>query len=52
MYAPVVLRFKSYLIKVGTVEEEYMQSMLSLTSLQEWIADALAEEEIIELYEQ
>ena len=52
MYAPVVLRFKSYLIEVGDIEFEYMQSMLSLTSLQEWIDAALAEEEVIDLYEQ
>ncbi len=52
MYAPVVLRFKSYLIDVGNVEAEYMQSMLSLASLQEWIDAALAEEEVIDIYEQ
>ena len=52
MYAPVVLRFKSYLIELGVIETEYMQSMLSLASLQEWIDDALAEEEVIDLYEQ
>jgi hypothetical protein len=34
---------------VGAVEKEYMRAMLSLASLQEWIADALAEEEVIEL---
>ena len=52
MYAPVVLRFRSYLIEVGSIETEYMQSMLSLASLQEWIDGALAEEEVIEIYEQ
>ena len=52
MYAPVVLRFKSYLIDVGDVEAEYMQSMLALASLQEWIDDAMAEEEVIDIYEQ
>ena len=51
MYAPVVLRFNSYLIEVGQVEYQYMQTMLSLDSLQEWIDGALAEQEIIELYE-
>ena len=52
MYAPVVLRFKSYLIDVGDIEAGYMQSMLSLASMQEWIDSALAEEEVIDLYEQ
>ncbi|NNK14354.1 MAG: glutathione S-transferase family protein [Desulfofustis sp.] len=51
MYAPMVLRFKSYLIEVGESEAEYMQSMLALTSLQEWIDAAVAEEEVIVLYE-
>jgi glutathione S-transferase len=51
MYAPVVLRFKSYLIEVGDREAEYMRSMLSLASLQDWIDAALAEEEVIEIYE-
>lgn len=50
MYAPVVLRFKSYGIDVGDIEAEYMESMLSLPSLQAWISGALAEEEIIEAY--
>lgn len=51
MYAPVVLRFKSYGIAVGDIEREYMQSMLSLRSLQEWITGALAEKESLDLYE-
>lgn len=52
MYAPVVLRFKSYLIDVGDIEAGYMQSMLALPSLKEWIDAALAEEEVIDIYEQ
>lgn len=51
MYAPVVLRFKSYQIEVGEIEADYMQSMLALDSLQEWIEAAQAEEEVIEIYE-
>ena len=51
MYAPVVLRFNSYLIDVGDIEAGYMQSILALPSLKEWIDDALAEEEVIEIYE-
>ena len=52
MYAPVVLRFESYGIDVGAVETTYMESMLSLPSLQSWIRDALVEEETIDSYEQ
>ncbi len=51
MYAPVVLRFKSYHIEVGKIEADYMNSMLALDSLQEWIEAAQAEEEVIEIYE-
>jgi len=51
MYAPVVLRFSSYLIEVGELESHYMQAMLSLQSFQNWIDAAVAEEEIIDQYE-
>lgn len=51
MYAPVVLRFKGYGIDVGEVEKEYMESMLSLNSLQEWVAEGVAETELISQYE-
>jgi glutathione S-transferase len=46
-YAPVVLRFKSYGIKVGDLEAQYMQTMLALGSVQEWIAQGRAETETI-----
>lgn len=51
MYAPVVLRFNSYLIEVGEVEAGYMQAMLALASLQRWIDGAVAEKEVIDHYE-
>jgi len=47
MYAPVVLRFQSYGIKVEATEKQYMDNLLSLASLQEWIAEGIKEEEII-----
>lgn len=46
-YAPVVLRFNSYGIKVGDVEAEYIQTLLALESLQEWIAQGRAESETL-----
>lgn len=52
MYAPVVIRFNNYGIKVGTTEKTYMQSMLSLPSLKSWLSSASAEKEIINVYEQ
>jgi len=47
MYAPVVLRFNSYQIEVGTLEKEYMASILALPAIQSWIEDGLRETEII-----
>ncbi len=47
MYAPVVLRFQSYGISVGTAEQDYMAAVLSLDGLQSWIAAAIAEREVI-----
>jgi glutathione S-transferase len=51
MYAPVALRFKSYQIEVGGTEKDYIAALLALPSLQEWIGAAMAEEEVIDLYE-
>jgi glutathione S-transferase len=47
MYAPLVLRFNSYGINVCDVEAEYMQTILALDSLQEWIIAGIAEKEVI-----
>lgn len=40
MYAPVALRIVSYGIDVGPVERDYVDTLLALPSMQEWIADA------------
>jgi glutathione S-transferase len=47
MYAPIVLRFKSYGIKVGEIESNYMSTILALESLQQWMSAALDEKEVI-----
>lgn len=47
MFAPVVLRFNSYGIRVGGVEQDYMATVLALESLQEWITAGLGEEQVI-----
>lgn len=47
MYAPMVLRFNSYGIEVDNPEHEYIQNMLSLEVLQEWIQAGVAETEIL-----
>ncbi len=47
MYAPVVLRFNSYGIIVGAIEQDYMAAVLSLDSLKNWITAGKAEKETI-----
>lgn len=48
MYAPIVLRFNSYGIKVGCTERKYMESILSLNSVKEWISEGVSEKEVIQ----
>ena len=43
MYAPVVLRFRSYVVPLGDVERRYAETMLALPALGEWLAAAEAE---------
>jgi len=47
MYAPIVLRFNSYGIPVGSVERKYMNAILNLSSTKEWIAEGISETKII-----
>lgn len=51
MYAPVVLRFRTYGIEAGGFSKEYMQTVLSDEYVREWISSAGNEEEIIEKFE-
>lgn len=44
MYAPVALRIVSYGIEVGPVERGYIDALLALPALREWLADAEAEQ--------
>ncbi len=46
-FAPVVMRFKTYNISLSDAAQCYMDSMLKLPSLQQWMAQALIETEII-----
>jgi|SRR5579883_3196731 glutathione S-transferase len=43
MYAPVVLRFASYDVAVGEGERAYMDAILALAPLREWLAEAATE---------
>jgi glutathione S-transferase len=45
MYAPVVLRFRTYEVELPPVCRAYADAMLALPPLQEWIRDAERETE-------
>ncbi len=51
MYAPMVCRFLAYGIKVGAAEQAYMDAMLALPSLKQWMQDGAAETEVLSKYE-
>jgi len=44
MYAPVALRIVSYAIPIGPVERDYVDALLALPALREWLSDADAEQ--------
>lgn len=47
MYAPVVSRFHTYGVRTGSVGRAYMEAILGLESMQEWIRSAAGESEVI-----
>jgi glutathione S-transferase len=49
MYAPVVLRFRTY--EVGVANRAYYDAVLALPAMQEWIADAGREKESLPQFE-
>ena len=54
MYAPVVLRFRTYAVELAGAAQAYYDAMLALPAMQEWIAAAERETEVIpqfDLYE-
>jgi len=51
MFAPVVLRLRSYRVVVPPSITGYMQSVLDLPAMQAWIEAALAESERLEQFE-
>lgn len=48
MYAPVVMRFHCYGIEVGSVAKQYMQSILSMVAIKEWVKEGVAEKAVID----
>ncbi len=51
MYAPVVLRFRTYEVDSPADCRAYCEAMLALPAMREWIAAAEAEREVIEKFE-
>ncbi|MBI3547351.1 MAG: glutathione S-transferase family protein [Gammaproteobacteria bacterium] len=51
MYAPVALRFQTYVVSMQGLAEDYMHTLLALPAMQEWISAAYAETESIAHYE-
>lgn len=51
MYAPVVLRFLTYGVEVNAVEQAYMDAVLALPAMQEWVQAGLAETEAMPHYD-
>ena len=52
MYAPVVLRFRTYEVALPPVCRAYSDAVLALPAMQEWIADAEREPESLPQFEQ
>lgn len=50
-YAPVVLRFDRYCLPCSTAARAYMDSVLALPAMQEWVAVALEEKEVLTQFE-
>jgi glutathione S-transferase len=48
MYTPVVLRFRTYRVPTNPEVAQYMQTVLDDAAVKEWVANALAETEVIE----
>jgi glutathione S-transferase len=50
MYAPVCTRFVTYGVELDPVSQSYVDTILALPQMQEWVAQAEAEpDELIEL---
>jgi glutathione S-transferase len=51
MYAPVALRFVTYAVELDPVCAAYVQAITALPAIQQWVADARAETEVIPQFE-
>ena len=51
MYAPVVLRFRTYAVGLPAESQAYADAILVLSAMQEWLAAAVAEAQTITRFE-
>ena len=51
MYAPVVLRFRTYAVQLSAASQQYADAILALPALQEWVEAGRAETEVIPAFE-
>jgi len=51
MYAPVVLRFRTYAVNLHGAAQDYAQAICALPELQEWVTAAKEESEVIAKFE-
>jgi glutathione S-transferase len=51
MFAPVALRFVTYDVQIDSISRDYVESILSLPGIQEWITAAKGETEVISKFE-
>ena len=51
MYAPVALRFVTYAVELDPVCAAYVKTITALPAIQQWVADAHAETEVIPQFE-
>ena len=51
MYAPVALRFVTYEVELDPVCAAYVKTITTLPAIQQWVADARAETEVIQQFE-
>lgn len=48
MYAPVALRFVTYGVELEGVAKEYMSAIIAHPAVQAWVAEGIAEQDIVE----
>jgi glutathione S-transferase len=51
MYAPVVLRFRTYEVQLNPACRAYADAILALPAMQQWLTEAVAETEVIAAFE-